>query len=201
MDTGDKPENQRERAWSYYQHADTLQHSRHNIFIVAQSIFFAVYAAGLNENSVRHVVVVMGIAYSLLWFTLSERLHRGMTALNDTYLEPNQAKRIVGDPTYGCYLRGLDRWPIPLSGRLVLNVLLPFLTVIAWLWLAFAKPAPQLGESAGREADRPEVSRFSAAQFDRAAASDRGDGEVDGMKFVGSAVRTKRSTQSAVELP
>ena len=32
-----------ERAWSYYHHADNLQHQRHNIFVLAQTILAGVY--------------------------------------------------------------------------------------------------------------------------------------------------------------
>ena len=119
---------QRERAWAYYQHADNLQHQRHNIFIVAQSIFFAAYAQ--DASGVGPIVAVLGIIYGVLWWYLSQRLSDGMTALSKLYLEPSQGGG--GDEVYGIYLAGIKSNKY-FSGRTILNVVVPWLAVAAWL--------------------------------------------------------------------
>lgn len=124
-----------QRAWDYYQHADNLQHQRHNIFIVAQSILFATFVQECSK--VGPVVAFVGITYALLWWWLSERLSDGMYGLAERYLKKSAP--------YIVYLDGLDtptkvpRRIIPkcvirrLSGRTVLNVIVPGLSLVAWV--------------------------------------------------------------------
>lgn len=125
---------QQKAAWEYYQHADNLQHSRHNIFIVAQSIFFTAYATASKDVAVWPVIVALGIVTGVLWLCLSERLYAGMKALSEGYLEPNEKKKVTGDPIYGEYLSALAKSRLP-SGRFILNIALPGITVAAWLVL------------------------------------------------------------------
>jgi hypothetical protein len=80
----------RERAWAYYQHADNLQHQRHSIFIVAQSIFFAAYAQ--DPAGVGPIVAAVGIVYAVIWWYLSQRLSDGMDASASATSNPTKAR-------------------------------------------------------------------------------------------------------------
>ena len=122
------PDTDQARAWDLYKHMDILQHQRHSIFIVAQSIFFAAFAAAhKNSPAVGLVVVVVGVLYALLWFFLAYRLGKGMESICKQYIQPNS-------PIWATFESGLKRGG-PLSGHLVLNVLFPWLTLLAWLFL------------------------------------------------------------------
>lgn len=110
----------------YYQHADNLHHQRQNVFIVAQSIFFAAFTQ--SPTALRSIVAVLGVVYSVLWWYLAERLSDGMDALN---------KFLRRDDVYRVYLSGLRRKK-KISGRCILNKMLPLLTLVGWLALAVA---------------------------------------------------------------
>lgn len=121
----------RDLAWSYYQHADNLQHQRHNIFVVTQSIFFAAFAQA--PDYVAYVLIIVGIFYAILWSRASERMSDGMAAISRKYIEP-------GNEVYTDYLLGLDR-KIRTSGRTTMNLLIPGTMGSAWLVLAVVKLA------------------------------------------------------------
>lgn len=109
-------------AWVYYQHADSLQHQRHNIFILAQTILTAAYIGFAQAPLLTKVLLAsIGAAYALMWFLLAERVSKGMTALSFKYLEK--------DEVYKHYLDSLGSM---LSGRTILNRIMPISTFIAW---------------------------------------------------------------------
>lgn len=109
-------------AWVYYQHADSLQHQRHNIFILAQTILTAAYVGFAQAPTQTKVLLAsIGAAYALMWFMLAERVSKGMTALSCKYLEK--------DMVYKHYLDSLGWMP---SGRTILNRIMPISTFIAW---------------------------------------------------------------------
>ncbi|MDO9372039.1 MAG: hypothetical protein Q7U07_05550, partial [Gammaproteobacteria bacterium] len=107
-----------------------LQHQRHSISIVAQSIFFAAYAAAHKSSpAVGDVVAVVGLVYALLWFFVAYRLGIGMESVRKQYIESD-------NPVWATFDSGLKRGG-PLSGHLVLNVAIPWVTILAWFVLIF----------------------------------------------------------------
>jgi hypothetical protein len=111
------------KAWMYYQHADSLQHQRHNIFILAQTILTAAYVGFAQAPTPTKVLLAtIGAAYALMWFMLTERVSKGMDALSDKYLEEDE------DKIYKHYLDSLGWMP---SGRTILNRIMPISTFIA----------------------------------------------------------------------
>ena len=126
------PDTDQALAWDIYKHMDILQHQRHSISIVAQSIFFAAYAAAhMNSPAVGSVVADVGLVYAVLWFFLAYRLGKGMESVRKQYIEQD-------NPIWATFESGLKQGG-PLSGHLVLNVLIPLLTILAWLVLIFVR--------------------------------------------------------------
>ena len=112
-----------QRAWLYYQHADNLQHQRHNIFILAQTILAAAYAGFAQAPWYTKVLIAsIGAFYALMWWLLTERVSKGMNCLSNKLKE--------ADPIYQSYLDSLGRG---ISGRTILNKIIPISTLIAWV--------------------------------------------------------------------
>ena len=117
------PNDEAQRAWVYYQHADNLQHQRHNIFILAQTILVAAYTAFAQAPWYTKVLIAsIGALYALLWWRLAERVSKGMDNLSD--------KLKNADPIYNDYLDSLGPG---FSGRTILNQIIPISTLIAWV--------------------------------------------------------------------
>jgi hypothetical protein len=114
-------QDQIDKAWLYYQQADNLQHQRHAVFIVAQSIFFAAFTQA--PTLLRYTVAAVGALLCVLWWYITERVSDGMTELNNNYL--------AKDDVYPTYLIGLERRKTT-SGRFILNKALPWVTFVAW---------------------------------------------------------------------
>lgn len=119
-----------ERAWRYYQHADTIQHQRHGFFMVAHAMLFAAYAQRVEPWSV--VYALLGAIFAGVWYLSAERLSDGMSALSTRYLASSTETQ--SDPVYVHYLSSLRRIG-GASGRTLMNVVIPWLIVFAWVVL------------------------------------------------------------------
>lgn len=129
----ENPDTDLARAWDLYKHMDVLQHTRHSIFLVAQSIFVAAFAAThKNSTTVGNLVVVIGVAYAIFWFFLAYRLGEGMESVRKQYIEP-------GNPIWVTFESGLKRGG-PLSAHLVLDCLFPGVMFLAWILLFIFRP-------------------------------------------------------------
>ncbi len=116
------------RVWRYYQHADDLQHRRCHFFLLLQGALIAGFATLQDQGGpiLSSFLAIFGIAYAILWGLLAHTVQSGMDPLNTALAE--------GDAIYAQYFRDVRRWP-SVSGRRVLNIYLPVLTVLTWVVL------------------------------------------------------------------
>lgn len=112
-------------AWRYHQNADSIQHQRHIIFILAQTIFFGGFAGSAREPNVQWLVVALGSVSAILWCGVANTLERRLDAMR-TVLKADPVWRRYKGAVSGSHLLG---------GRAVFNWWLPILTFLAWMYL------------------------------------------------------------------
>ncbi len=114
--------------WSYYKHADDLQHRRHQLFVTLEAALIAGFVtSGSTRPTLALIMALAGMAYAIFWAVLAATVQRGMDYLN------RELK--AGDPTYDQYLRDVRPIRGLLSGRLVLNLYLPIIAFMVWIVL------------------------------------------------------------------
>ena len=120
------------RTWSYYTHADNLQHSRQVLFLTVQGASLAGFGVFLQTENPQPLIAVVfavfGFVHALLWFALTQTVRIGMDRLN--------AELVKIDLTYATYLRDVRPLGGALSGRWVLGTYLPILAGVVWIVLA-----------------------------------------------------------------
>ena len=122
-------DNQRAIAWQYYVHADNLNHQRHGIFMLAQSIFFAAFASSSFSTGV--VLAVVGVCSALLWNVSSTRLQSG--------LEYFLKKKSDNDELMQGYFDALNE-NNRVHAKYVFHWIFPWMFVAAWIaliWITY----------------------------------------------------------------
>lgn len=122
----------RRRAWLYHQNADQIQHQRHIIFVLIETILFAAFGQ-TTPNVLAWIVAVVGMVVAALWCGVASMLERRLDAMRDV---------LKSDPIWNRYTDAVSMRH-PLGGRRVFNVWLPSLTIALWLLLLFARLAIQ----------------------------------------------------------
>lgn len=117
-----------ERIWGYYKHADDLQHRRHQLFVTLQAVLIAGFVTSSpTRPALALIFALAGISYAILSGALAGTVQRGMDSLSGKLRER--------DPTYRRYLEDVRPVRGLLSGRWVLNLYLPALAGIIWVVL------------------------------------------------------------------
>jgi hypothetical protein len=109
-------------AWRYHQNADTIQHQRHIIFILAQTIFFTGFAVSKNQL-IQGLVLGLGLAFAFLWWRVACLLEKRLDAMRAILRE---------DPIWQIYIDAVKQKAL-FGGRCVFNWWLPGLTFLGWI--------------------------------------------------------------------
>ena len=115
------------QAWQYHQNADHIQHQRHIVFVLVETILFSAF--GRTEPQVPNwIVALAGVLVAGLWCGVANTLEYRLDAM----------RRVLEmDRIWKEYIEAVSTQNL-LGGRLVFNWILPILTVLLWaaVWLA-----------------------------------------------------------------
>jgi hypothetical protein len=117
-------------AWRLHRNADSMQHQRHMMFIVGQSIFFAGFVTATAYDRVPavfcYVLGGVGLTQAILWMVGSNMLEKRLDAMRRILTAEN--------PTWREYQQAVSLYH-PFGGRVVFNWYLPLATIVAWIIL------------------------------------------------------------------
>lgn len=120
-----------ERLWSWILHEDTLFANRINFFLVAESMFFAAFAAlsisSTNNVKILLVVGIGGILLSLIWIYLS---------YYQIYTTMRPIKRELAE-NLSEYLHVVEKRSNLIGANHLLGFIVPSIFIIMWLILFF----------------------------------------------------------------
>ncbi|MBN2570124.1 MAG: hypothetical protein JXB42_11900 [Deltaproteobacteria bacterium] len=121
-----------ERAWRYYKHADDLVAGRINFFLVAESMLIVSFVTLENKIFLQTCIALLGIFFTFAWFYVNGRLSLRMESLDKNYLRKL-------DPLYVKYIKSTEnnKFFNMVSSRVVLNCILPLVTIFFWVVLFF----------------------------------------------------------------
>ena len=111
-------------AWEYYRHADNLNASRVNFFLVAESMLVVSFVT-TPSFGLRIPISILGIIFSFAWLYVTARLSKRMKYLLNSYL--------TKDPIYKKYMESVSC----LSSNIILSWILPISTILFWIFLIF----------------------------------------------------------------
>ena len=127
LENGSRTDDKVHWAWRLHRNADSLQHQRHSMFILGQSIFFAAFGTNIETpGAFRHVVAALGVSWAILWIVVAFSLERRLDAMRKILREHNNTWNEYEASVAIKHLGG---------GRIVLGVILPLLVVAAWVFL------------------------------------------------------------------
>lgn len=90
-----------DNAWKFYQHADSINATRFNFFMVAESMFILAYSSVKdNPDWLKLLLIISGLIITILWLVITNNIQEKMDKLNEKYLKK--------DMIYGYYLGNLD---------------------------------------------------------------------------------------------
>jgi len=116
-----------DKAWKYYEHADNLYASRVNFFLVAESMVVVAYVTLQGEQWIlRLLIAVLGFVYTYIWFDVNLRLAKRMSFLDRNFL--------VHDKIYVQYMKYV---PKNIPSRFFLTYGLPIPTGVFWSFLLY----------------------------------------------------------------
>lgn len=116
------PEEEVRRAWQYHAKADDLQHQRHIIFVLAQTIFFLCFAALGRDSILAGFLPPLGIVFAILWWRVADLLEVRLDAMR---------KLLKADRVWEIYIDAASQRDL-FGGRHVFNHWLPVLTILSW---------------------------------------------------------------------
>jgi hypothetical protein len=70
-----------EKAWKYYQHADSVIAGRTNFYLVAQSMLIVSFVS-TTSKIIRLAITILAFVYTLAWQYVNARLSRRRDTLN-----------------------------------------------------------------------------------------------------------------------
>ncbi len=110
------------KAWKYYEHADNLYANRVYFFLVAESMVVVAYVTlDAKQWFLRLLIAILGVIYTYIWFDVNLRLANRMTFLDENFL--------TYDKIYQRYMESVPKRP---SSRRWLTYGLPIPTGIFW---------------------------------------------------------------------
>ncbi len=117
-----------EKAWEFYKHADMLNATRFNFFLVAESMLIVSLATVQKDSFFCFLVIIMGLLFSIVWWIVSWSISSRMNKLKENYL--------VKESVYNEYINVCN----PKISNFLLNHLLPVATIFLWvILLAYKK--------------------------------------------------------------
>jgi hypothetical protein len=121
--TPEPNQDEQDRAWRYYQHADNLHAARINFFMVAESMLVVSFATTVAQELVylRYVITVLGLVYTACWFLVNRGIVRRMFQ--------------VLLPRLDSLYREYNAVPTRIESRIFLTYVVPIITLLFWMTL------------------------------------------------------------------
>lgn len=124
-----------EWVWGWLLHAETQFNNRTNFFLVAESLAAVAYAsltATRHQIAVRTVLVIFGIAVTVIWLWVQLR----------SYQDNKRLLHELADPALPAYARFRVNRPRP-SQTIVLALALPIVALAMWIFLLLLLHLPR----------------------------------------------------------